>query len=140
MSVDVSRTPSLDLSEVTKLKYVIFSCDGSDVQWITATVITPESKNLQQVAIHLYADFPAHIREAVCREWEDFDRLLVELWTSSSVRPKIMYQTGKREDDIGDTVPRLLQELRRRGVVECVDDWKDDDMMITTAEERVRVF
>ena len=69
----MSRTPSLDLSEVTKLKYVIFSCNGSDVQWITTTVKTAESKNPQQVAIHLYADIPAQIREAVRWEWEIMD-------------------------------------------------------------------
>ena len=114
----MSMTPSLDLFEVTKLKYVIFSCNGSDVQWITTTVKIAESKNPQQVAIHLYADIPVQIREAVRRAWEDLDRLLVELWTSSSVRPKIVYQTGKGKDDIGDPLPRLLPELTRRGVVE----------------------
>ena len=123
----MSRTPSLDLSEVTKLKYVISSCNRSDVQWITTTVKTAGSKNLQKVAIYLYANIPAEIREAVCREWEDLDRLLVELWTSSSVRPKIMYHTGKGEDNVGDPVLRLLPELRGEGSSSMVDDRNDDD-------------
>ena len=66
----------------------------------------------------MYADIPDQIRGAVRREWEDLDRLLVELWTSSSVRPKIIYQMGEGENDVGDPVPRFFPELTRRGVVE----------------------
>ena len=44
--------PPIDLSKVTKLKDVQFDWTMLNVQWITLTLATTKSKNLQQVSLH----------------------------------------------------------------------------------------
>jgi hypothetical protein len=50
--VDTSEMPPLDLSKATKLKDVEFRCGRPNIQWITMTLQSIESKNLQQIIIH----------------------------------------------------------------------------------------
>jgi hypothetical protein len=52
---------------------------------------TVESKNLQQITIHYPTILTGTIEEAVhqAQEWQELDRLLVQFWTSRSIRPKI---------------------------------------------------
>ena len=49
------------------------------------------------------------------REWENLDRLLAQLWTSRSIRPRIVFST--RDKMIG-LVPKLLPELSKHGAVD----------------------
>lgn len=55
------------------------------------------------------------------RDWQDLDRLLVQIWASYSIRPWIMYETGKEGRDQKDHAPSLLPELTRRGFVDLVE-------------------
>ena len=119
MSVDAPRMPSLDLSKATELTHVVFRC-GRSTQWVTATVKTAKSENLQQITVSSFAVGLAQIEGAVYREWEDLDRLLVQLWTSRSIRPRVRYKRGKGEDD-KDLASKLLPELTKRGVVDMVE-------------------
>ena len=115
--------PSLDLSKATKLKEVVFNY-YRNIQWITTAIKTIESKNLQQIAIFSYASTPIsfQIKEAVRQEWQDLDHQLVQLWTSHSIRPKIMYRRGQGgADEARGLVQRLLPELTRRGAVDVVE-------------------
>jgi len=98
MSVDVSRMPSLDLSKATNLTHVVFRC-GRSTQWVTTTVKTAKSKNLRHIAVNSFAINMASIEGAVHREWEDLDHLLDQLWTSHSIRPRVIYRRGTGEDD-----------------------------------------
>ena len=102
----------------------MFRCGGPDVQWIATTLHTVEPKNLQQISIALPG--PALIShttlETVQREWVDLDCLLVQFWTSHSLRPKVMYEPTKRGRDLRNHVARLLPELTRRGVIDLVED------------------
>ena len=84
---------------------------------------TIKSKNLQQIAIFSYERTPlsAQIKEAVDREWQDLDHLLVQLWTSHSVRLKIMYRREEGEDEARGLAQRLLPELTRRGVIDVAE-------------------
>ena len=119
MSVDAFGIPSLDLSEATKLKDLEFHCCRS-TQWVTTMVRTAKSGSLQKIAVISSAATAIRIEEEVYWEWQDLDHLLLQLWTSRSIRPKVVYKRGRREDGTGDVVSRLLPELTKRGVVEVV--------------------
>ena len=84
------------------------------------TLRTAESINLQQITIHLPFAFTEPIVESAYLEWQDLDRLLVQFWTSHSIRPKIRYRRGKDGCDLRDVAPRLLPELTSRGVVDLI--------------------
>jgi len=110
----------LDLSKATKLKYLKFLWTRSSVQWIATTLQTVKSKNLQRIIICQAIALPEEIEEAVYREWQDLDRLLVQFWASHLIRPRVTYVVGKGGKDLRDHVPSLLPELTRRGLVDLV--------------------
>ena len=110
---------SIDLSKASKLKYLEFVLADPSVQWITMTLRTVKSKNLQFIGINPYDDGPQIISEADHQEWQVLDHLLVQFWTSHSIRPWVMYM----EEDLKDRVPSLLPELTRRGLVDLVHCW-----------------
>ena len=112
--------PPLDLSRLTRLKEVV-CVSGPSVQWITTTLQTAGSTNLQQIIIRSSTTTEASIAELVYREWEDLDRVLLQLWTSRSIRPKIGYQGRKGGCDLRELVLKLLPELTSRGVVDLVE-------------------
>ena len=118
MNVGTSETPPLDLSKAIKLKGVVFNYHRSNIQWITTAIKTIKSKNLQQITIFSYTRTPlsAQIKEAVHQEWQDLDHLLVQLWTSHSVRLKIMYRREEGENEARGLVQRLLPELTKRAI------------------------
>ena len=120
MDVGRPEVPSLDLSKVTKLKDVAFNCGGSGIQWTTMTIKTIKSKSLQQITIFSYTrtSLSGQIRDAVLQGWQGLDHLLVQLWTSHSVRLKIMYRREEGEDKARGLAQRLLPELTRRGIIE----------------------
>jgi hypothetical protein len=136
--VDIAKSgaPPLDLSRATNLKDLSFTCGGSDIQRVTMALQTVQSKNLQQITIypcktfgdlqqiytHPYGTPGNPVDEAVLQQWQDLDRLLVQFWTSHSIRPKITYEVGKGQKDWGALVPRLLPELTRRGLYDLVEN------------------
>jgi len=114
-------TPSLDLSKATKLKDIVFSCGKSDVRWITTTIQTATSKNLQQITVSLRPDLLDQIGEIVYQELQDLDCLLVQLWVSRSIRPNITYQTGKGERNMRWLAQGSLPKLVGRGFINAVE-------------------
>jgi len=92
----------------------------SSAQWIITTLQTVESKNLQRINICQAIVLPKEIEEMVCQEWHDLDRLLVQFWTSHSIRPEVTYVAQKGGEDLRDHAPSLLPELTRRGLVDLV--------------------
>jgi hypothetical protein len=121
MDSDMSRMPPLDLSRATKLKDVGFRCGRSTIRWITTALESIQSKNLQQITatIHPIGAFGNPIEDAVRQEWQDLDHLLVQFWTSRSIRPKFMCERG--ENGFRGLAPNLLPELMRRGLVDLVE-------------------
>ena len=108
----------VDLSKLTKLKDVAFGCP--DIQRITMTLQTAESVNLEQINIYSPADFGEPTEESAYRGWQDLDRLLLQFWTSRSIRPKIRYRQGNGGSDLRDVAPRLLPELTSRRIVDLI--------------------
>jgi hypothetical protein len=119
VAADTSGTPPLDLSKAVKLKELLFRCGKLNLPRITMALQTVQSKNLQQITINPYGTFVNPIGATDPQEWQDLDRLLVQFWTSHSIRPKIVYQAGK---GLNDLVPSLLPELMGRGAVYLVED------------------
>ena len=111
--------PSSDFSKITKLKNVVFYCNGS-TRWITTTVQTINLRSLQQITIDSHHPIPAEIEELNYQEWQELDHLLAQLWTSHSVRPRVAFGRKEEVDDVRAITSRLLPELTRRGVVDVV--------------------
>jgi len=94
---------------------------GPSVPWIIKTLQTAESTNLQQVIIRFSADLRAPNEELFHREWQELDRLLLQFWTSHSIRLRIEY----REEEVGyklrEVVPGLPEFSRGAVAVVCDD-------------------
>ena len=105
-----------DLSEATKIKRLDFELDNYslDAQWVSATVRTAKSRSLRQIYIY-YPSFYHPVTETVLREWRDLDSLLVQLWTSRSIRPEVKPLTRKTK--ASGVVSDLLPGLTSRGAV-----------------------
>ena len=112
--------PAIDLSNLTKLKDLEFELFRFDVRWITATLQTANSNSLWQITIHSDIVIFDSIGETDRQEWRELDRLLVQLWTSRSIRPKFAFTKERGRGDLGDFAPGLLPELTSRGVVDLV--------------------
>ena len=106
---------SLDLSKAAKLKDAEFRLREPIVGWINATLQTARSKNLRQITIHIPAIFLRSVDETTRLEWQDFDHLLVRLWTTRSIRPVFTYEKKGAGTGPGELVPKLLPELVSRG-------------------------
>jgi hypothetical protein len=127
--VDHSSVP-IDLSKATKLKDVVFQPNSWRVEWIATTLqtITPKHRDLQQISIRVApqstiviagpgANGEPTIGEPIRGRCLGLDHLLVQLWVSHSIRPKVMY-TGK---DMRGYIGRLLPEIAERGIVDLVE-------------------
>jgi len=93
----------------------------STVQWITKTLQTVDSKNFQSITICPENNVPETVGEATHQEWNDLDRLLVQFWTSHSIRPQVTYVTDRGGKDFRVDAPSLLPGLTRRGLVDIVE-------------------
>ena len=112
--------PPLDLSEATKLKDLRFKWGSDKIQWVTTVLQTVKSENLKkiQIIIGWFATFDNPVEGAVCREWWELDRFLVELWSSRSVLSDIRFEEQEGGGDImGDIAPALLPESSKEGFV-----------------------
>ena len=107
--------PRIDLSEVTTLKQVEFQIIGPDVPWVTATLETARSENLEQVIIHSFATFRGKIGETVLLKWRELDHLLARLWASNLIHPpRINLLKSQHPYHLGCCAPILLPELTSR--------------------------
>ena len=110
--------PFLDLSKFTKLKDVVFGCTGPDIRRVTMTLQTAQSINLEEITIRSPRK---PILESAYREWQDLDRLLLQFWTSRSIRPRIGYKDREEGRELRYLVPGMLPELTSRGIVDLVE-------------------
>ena len=95
--------------------------DSTSIRWITVALQTVKSKNLRQITIHSPLTIPDPAGKVVRREWQDLDHLLVQFWTSNSIRSQVMYEPEEGRKDITDHASSLLPELTRRGLVDLVE-------------------
>ena len=122
MDLDTPGTPPLDLSKATKLEDLSFLFGGLDVQRITTTLQTVQSKHLQQITIHPCGTLANPVGETVLQRWQDLDRLLVQFCISPSIRPRIKYEVRKGEDALRAFISSLLPELTRRELTDFVEN------------------
>jgi len=124
LRADASEMAEFDLSEATKLRDVVFRCTKQRVKWISKALHTIRSRSLQRISLELprrdQAPTGDAIWEAVHQEWVDLDHLLVQFWTSRSLRPTVMYEPGELEEEMRVYVATLLPELTRRGAIDLV--------------------
>jgi hypothetical protein len=128
------RSALTDLSEATKLKDVVFRPTSQSVKWITMTLkTTPKLRDLREISIYMPhymttvcagAEVTGVIGEASYGEWLDLDRLLVQLWETSSIRPKFVCppQIGMEWDTnycVGYWC--LLPEITKKGIIDLVE-------------------
>jgi hypothetical protein len=121
------RLASIDLSNATKLKDVVFQPISRNVKWIPAILRTAlKLRDLREISIYLPnyitatsvgTDIGRVIGEENGREWLDLDRLLVQFWESSSIRPKVVCST---QMDTGNSIGYqcLLPEITKRGIID----------------------
>jgi hypothetical protein len=141
--LDRPGSASFNLSKATKLKDIMFRLDWWSVQWVITALqtISPDHRDLRQITIHIPYHSPitgadANIRQAIGEtdytQWLNLDRLLVRLWESHSVRPKVAVPTEQAEGSecTRDHVGHLLPEIANRGIIDLAeyeyiptDDW-----------------
>ena len=95
-----------------------------NVQWIVATLQSVNTKHLQKITI--FSSVPLQqVREEDRREWQSLDHLLVQLWVSRSIIPKIKYTKAPEWMGGGEAAPNLFPELVNRGVEREVGDYSE---------------
>ena len=111
-----------DLSKASKLKDLMFLVRRSNIHWIIAALQTVKSKNLEEITIRLHSTTLGNSTvEMNHLEWQDLDRLLVQFWTSHSIRPRLVYGPNSGGWNARDHAQSLLPELTRRGLVDLVE-------------------
>jgi hypothetical protein len=127
--LDQSGPALIDLSKATKLEDVAFDPDSWDIEWVVTALrtITPEHRDLRRISIHMpyrltttYGGGNAtqSIGDPVYGQWLGLDRLLVQLWESRSVRPRIIHMATQ---DLRDCAGFLLPEVTKRGIIDLVE-------------------
>lgn len=101
--------PPLNLPDATKLKHLEFRWGGLNIRWVTATLQAVQPGSLQRITVFL-RNIQSTPATNTLWEWYEFDRLLMHLWISRSVRPRILCENVPE-----GFVPRVLPELTRRG-------------------------
>ena len=109
-----------------------FKLDSQLVSWVTTALrtVTLEHRDLRRVLIYtpyystlvdVGTDVGAFIGGAVCQQWLDLDHLLVQLWESHSIRPRVISETpiGARPD-MRECFQLLTPEVTRRGIIDLV--------------------
>jgi hypothetical protein len=107
---------------------VTFLLNSWIVEWIVTTLqtITPKHRDLRQITIkvstvassYIAPGISQTIEEVGCGQWLDLDRLLIQVWESHSIRPKIV---SVAELCIGDRVQSFLPEVKKRGILDLVE-------------------
>jgi hypothetical protein len=125
--VGIPDPASIDLSKAIKLKDVVFELNEWWFRWITTALqtITPEHRDLRQISILVDFTIPFLSTGASAETIEEqclgLDRLLVQLWESHSIQPKVECTVLKgKEQDARDSVGRLWPEITKRGIINLV--------------------
>lgn len=127
-----------DLSNAVKIGDAVFRLRSLGVEWVAMILrtITPKHQNLRQISIYVRfdsgltstgADVRQVVGEQIVGEWSDLDRLLVQLWESHSIRPKIISTTPNEEQGTKDCILCLLPEITKRDWMFVVEAIKDGD-------------
>jgi len=120
--LDGSDSASIDLSRATRLTGVVFWYRSHDVDWITMTLqtITAEHRDFRRITIFLPCLLSvfdvSSFNDAVIRQWLDLDQLLLQIWETRSIRPRVfcpMLGDEWRNTETG--VRCLLQEITDKG-------------------------
>jgi hypothetical protein len=112
----------------------VFRLDWWGIQWVIMALqtITPKHQDLRQITIWLSyyltlcgvgTEARWTVGVAKYRQWLDLDRLLVRLWESHSIRPKVVVPT-KRADQTKNMrggIGSLLPEITKRGIIDFVE-------------------
>jgi len=111
---------------------VTFGIGSWDVEWVIVALqtITPIHQDLRQISIHethysvfveMGAEVGQLIEEQTARLWSELDQLLVQLWMSRSIRPKLLYNGfPEGEKAMRDLARCCLPEITGRGIVDLV--------------------
>jgi hypothetical protein len=125
--VGTSAPTSIDLSKAIKLKDVVFQLNEWWFGWITTTLqtITPEHQDLRQISVLVDFTIPflstGPSAETIGEQCLGLDRLLVQLWESHSIQPKVECTALRgKEQDARDSVGRLLPEITKKGIINLV--------------------
>ena len=118
---------SFDLSTATNLRDLVFQPE-SQCAWVTVALqtITPKHRDLRRISIHVHhslTDYGASVMddlgEATFRKWLDLDRLLVQLWESRSIRPKVgCVRPAQVHQNTEYCIAALFPEITKRGIVD----------------------
>ena len=120
---------SLDFSNTPRLKEVVFRVKTRSAVWMTLALetITPDHRDFHQITIHVpeYGPSianPTNLRktfgESFYNQWMDLDRLLVQLWESRGIRPKIVCQVEENERGAAcEYIGCLFPEIMERGLI-----------------------
>ena len=123
--VDLEPEASIDLSKATRLKTVALRIKSwsFSVGWIDMALrtIVPEHRHLSEISIHVSSSFEgSDIRramgEAAFGRWLDLDHVLVQLWESHSIRPRIEWKQYDTESGLA----YLLPEAVKRGIIDPI--------------------
>jgi hypothetical protein len=98
---------------------------------MTLQTVTPKHQDFQEILIYVPyrltvsdagPDIGLAIGEEMFGQWSDLDRLLVQLWESHSIRPKIVCPPRVRgEQETRDSVRYLLPEITKGGIIHLVE-------------------
>jgi len=120
----------VDLSKATKLKDVTFQVNSPSVSWIATVLrtITPKHRDFRQISISIpYNSFQLHriwpaTQETIRRQGLDLDRLLVQIWESHSIHPRMTCGVPAwDEEGVKGPIDWLLPEVARRGIMDLVE-------------------
>ena len=131
MFVDDSvSTSTIDLSVAPRLRDVTFWAVSSSIEWITVALetVTQKVQGLQRITIHLYdskieTSGPGvwgTAEERIREQWRSLDHLLVQLWESHSIRPRVEGSSLRDEREVRDVFWGFLPEITKRGIVDIV--------------------
>ena len=119
---------TIDLSEATKLRDVVFRPESLNVKWIATAFQTATAKHqeLQKISINLpyrvtFLDLDTIKLSAIYREWLDLDHHLVQFVETRSVGPKVISTAwvGRNWNARGH-IECLLPEMMKGGAIDLV--------------------
>jgi len=122
----VPESASLNFSKVTKLREVVFRPESKNVDWITMALqtITPSHRDLRQISVYVpfhltRANVGQGIGEVPLGSWSDLDCLLVQLWESRSIRPRVGYARQEWQGQSAEySIGCLFSEATKRGIID----------------------
>ena len=94
---------------------------------MTLETITSKNQDLKQVSVRVsdaeVIDAGVNFGEAAVErslgQWLNLDRSLVRIWESHSIRPRVVWRTGKQ--NVEEFTAQLMPEVTKRGVLDLVE-------------------